>query len=334
MCIRDSIETLQQDFPVWISDIVTLEESLEMIQKVGQLTHKEPEAFNICQQLSTQFSSLQSSSRRPRVAYFIWKKPYMVAANGTFIHDMLRKAGFLNVFEDLTRYPEISEADLQQAAPELIFLSSEPYSFREKHLLEFQEICPSAHIMLVDGELFSWYGSRLLKSVAYFNAVSYTHLDVYKRQIGTPFITNQEDTNRPEEQNTNDMANNNRVLVYHLGFEGNIGPSIQFLSKISYSANYGTYIYPYPTVPKQLSALLQLKGQIAALSGLEWVASAAIDRGDLYTKNTGFKIGFRQTFGTCLLYTSISSFLALCESIQFNSKTTTFYFCHTNTPKC
>lgn len=166
---QEGIETLQQDFPVWISDIVTLEESLEMIRKVGELTHKEPEAFNICQQLSTQFSSLQSSSRRPRVAYFIWKKPYMVAANGTFIHDMLRKAGFLNVFEDLTRYPEISEADLQQAAPELIFLSSEPYSFREKHLLEFQEICPSAHIMLVDGELFSWYGSRLLKSVAYFN---------------------------------------------------------------------------------------------------------------------------------------------------------------------
>lgn len=166
---QEGIETLQRDFPVWISDIVTLEDSLDMILKVGQLTHKEPEAFRICQQLSIQFDSLQSPSRRPRVAYFIWKKPYMVAANGTFIHEMLGKAGFLNVFEGLTRYPEISEADLKQTAPELIFLSSEPYSFREKHLQEFQEICPSAHIMLVDGELFSWYGSRLLKSVAYFN---------------------------------------------------------------------------------------------------------------------------------------------------------------------
>lgn len=139
----------------------------------------------------------------------------------------------------------------------------------------------------------------------YFNHQQYYDGWAYRRRIiGTPFITNQEDTNRPEEQNTNDMANNNRVLVYHLGFEGNIGPSIQFLSKISYSANYGTYIYPYPTVPKQLSALLQLKGQIPAFSGLEWVASAAIDRGDLYTKNTGFKIGFRQTFGTGKFRTS------------------------------
>ncbi len=166
---KEGIETLQKDFPVWISDIVTLEDSLEMIQRVGELTHKEPEAFKICQQLSIQFDSLKSPSRRPRIAYFIWKKPYMIAASGTFIHEMLVKAGFLNVFDGLTRYPEISEADLQQAAPELIFLSSEPYSFREKHLLEFQEMCPSTHIMLVDGELFSWYGSRLLKSVAYFN---------------------------------------------------------------------------------------------------------------------------------------------------------------------
>lgn len=166
---KEGIETLQRYFPVWISDIVTLEDSLSMIQQVGELTHKAPEAFTICQQLSTQFASLQTPSHRPRVAYFIWKKPFMVAANDTFIHEMLGKAGFLNVFEDLTRYPEISESDLQQAAPELIFLSSEPYSFREKHLLEFQEICPAAHIKLVDGELFSWYGSRLLKSVAYFN---------------------------------------------------------------------------------------------------------------------------------------------------------------------
>lgn len=155
------------------------------------------------------------------------------------------------------------------------------------------------------GDTFVMTNGKKRGKDEYFNHQQYYDGWSYRRRIiGTPFITNQEDTNRPEEQNTNDMANNNRVLVYHLGFEGNIGPSIQFLSKISYSANYGTYIYPYPTVPKQLSALLQLKGQIPALSGLEWVASAAIDRGDLYTKNTGFKIGFRQTFGTGKFRTS------------------------------
>ena len=165
---QEGIEALQEHFPVWISDIVTFEDALEMIRSVGKLTHKEAPAEAICHQLSGQFESLSFPSVSPRVAYFIWRKPYMVAAKGTFIHEMLLKAGFSNAFAHLERYPEISAHELEKAAPKLIFLSSEPYSFRDKHFAEFQEICPQAHVHLVDGELFSWYGSRLLKSVAYF----------------------------------------------------------------------------------------------------------------------------------------------------------------------
>jgi ABC-type Fe3+-hydroxamate transport system substrate-binding protein len=102
-------------------------------------------------------------------AYFIWRKPYMVAASGTFIDDMLRRAGFRNAFAGQTRYPEISAEQLAAAAPQRILLSSEPYPFADKHMAEFQAICPNAKIEIVDGELFSWYGSRLQKSAAYFN---------------------------------------------------------------------------------------------------------------------------------------------------------------------
>jgi ABC-type Fe3+-hydroxamate transport system substrate-binding protein len=92
-----------------------------------------------------------------------------VAATGTFIDDMLRQAGFTNAFTSLARYPEITPEQLAAAAPQRILLSSEPYPFGEKHLAEFQQICPAAKIEIVDGELFSWYGSRLLQSAAYFS---------------------------------------------------------------------------------------------------------------------------------------------------------------------
>ncbi|MEJ7664704.1 MAG: helical backbone metal receptor [Hymenobacter sp.] len=81
---------------------------------------------------------------------------------------MLARAGFRNVFAHLDRYPEITAAQLRAAAPERILLSSEPYPFQEKHLADFQEICPAAKIQLVDGELFSWYGNRLRLAPAYF----------------------------------------------------------------------------------------------------------------------------------------------------------------------
>lgn len=140
----------------------------------------------------------------------------------------------------------------------------------------------------------------------YFNHQQYYDGWSYRRRIiGTPFITNQSDTNRPEIQNTNDMANNNRVLVFHLGFEGYIGTHLHFLSKLSYSSNYGTYIYPYSVVVKQFSGLLQLRGQISALRGFDWTAALANDNGGLYTQNFGFRLGLRKVWGTGRFGTSL-----------------------------
>ena len=86
-----------------------------------------------------------------------------------FIHDMMNRCGFENVFASATDdYPEISKEQLQKANPEIILLSSEPYPFTDKHIKQFQEICPTAIIKLVDGEMFSWYGSRLQDAPNYF----------------------------------------------------------------------------------------------------------------------------------------------------------------------
>jgi hypothetical protein len=87
-------------------------------------------------------------------------------------------------------------------------------------------------------------------------------------------------------------------LVFHAGFEGYLGANIHFLSKLSYSANYGTYIYPYSIVAKQFSGLFQLRGQIPALNGFEWTAAVANDNGQLYTQNLGFRLGIRKVWGT------------------------------------
>lgn len=164
---REQIEALQQHYPVHVTDIVTLPDALAMIREVGSLVGKKPEAEQIAHQIETTLCPLPQTLR-PSVAYFIWRKPYMVAANDTFIHAMLEIAGFRNAFATQTRYPEITPDELRATQPDLIFLSSEPYPFDEKHKEEFKAIFPSAKIMIVDGELFSWYGSRLLQSSDYF----------------------------------------------------------------------------------------------------------------------------------------------------------------------
>ena len=171
---QSQIEYLAQHYPVWMSDIYTLEDALDMMRKLGQVTGKTEKANAIIAEVENQFAHHIKPTRfseeggTPKVAYLIWRKPYMAAGSGTFIDDMLRQSGFDNVFANLSRYPEITPEQLAIARPAMIFLSSEPYPFSEKHIAELQEICPDAAIQLVDGEMFSWYGSRLLQAPGYF----------------------------------------------------------------------------------------------------------------------------------------------------------------------
>lgn len=165
---RTQIEILRQDFPVWMSDIYTLSQALEMIKEVGELVNRAERAIQIATDIQTRFDALGSPQKALKVAYLIWRKPYMLAASNTFINNMLQWAGFQNAFAHLSRYPEVSEIDLQKAAPDKLLLSSEPFPFSDKHIEELQLICPSADIRLVDGTYFSWYGSRLLGAPGYF----------------------------------------------------------------------------------------------------------------------------------------------------------------------
>ncbi|MEM9822237.1 MAG: helical backbone metal receptor [Bacteroidota bacterium] len=169
---KGQIEQLAAQYPLWMSDIVHLGDAMDMILQIGTIVNRQEKATELVAAIEHAFTDLkkqiQQDKSQKRVAYLIWRKPYMVAANGTFIHEMLQQAGFINAFADQSRYPEVTVATLRAVQPDCLFLSSEPFPFKDKHLAELQNICPNATIKLVDGTLFSWYGNRLLHSAAYF----------------------------------------------------------------------------------------------------------------------------------------------------------------------
>ncbi|GGA99528.1 MULTISPECIES: ABC transporter substrate-binding protein [Mucilaginibacter] len=164
---RLQVEELMNICPVWISDIFDLESALQMIVCIGDMIGKPGQANVLCTEINGRFKGIKLPVTGLRVAYLIWRKPYMLAGRGTFIDSMLQTCGLNNVTEG-ERYPEIDADALVAANPDLVFLSSEPYPFAKKHIEEFRSLLPNAKIVLVDGEMFSWYGSRLLYAPAYF----------------------------------------------------------------------------------------------------------------------------------------------------------------------
>jgi ABC-type Fe3+-hydroxamate transport system substrate-binding protein len=155
---KGDIERLAKDFPVWVSDINNLDSALEMIQMVGEITGTD--ASVLAEEIRVDFDKIQPIWPTQKTLYLIWKNPFMAAGSDTFIHDLMNRCGFENVANQ-ARYPELSEEEIIKLNPELVLLSSEPFPFKAKHIQELQELLPKARIKLVDGEMFSWYGSRL-----------------------------------------------------------------------------------------------------------------------------------------------------------------------------
>jgi ABC-type Fe3+-hydroxamate transport system substrate-binding protein len=169
---RADIEALAEEFPAWMSDIRTLDDALDMINRIGELTGTDTLATDLSTRIKNEFGELKPLEEELSAAYLIWKEPYMAAGQGTFINDMLKRCGLKNVFDEGdARYPQLTAQDLAEADPDVILLSSEPYPFNEEHMAEVNMICPGTPVRIVDGENFSWYGSHLVKAPDYFGTV-------------------------------------------------------------------------------------------------------------------------------------------------------------------
>lgn len=164
------VEELMKDFKVWVTDIETLEDNRDFISELGKTLNKENLAEDFNQKIASVFNNIKVSDPK-KVAYLIWKNPYMTVGSDTFINEVLKKLGFENFFKNRTRYPEVSVEELKDA--DVIFLSSEPFPFQQKHIDELLFQLPEKEIILVDGEAFSWFGTHLIKVDNYLKRLSF-----------------------------------------------------------------------------------------------------------------------------------------------------------------
>ena len=166
--VKDQVLALAKDFPVWVTDVNNLEDALQMIIDIGYLTGKIAEANELVENINTNFDNIKTLIQNIPTAYLIWRNPYMTIGGDTFIHDMLNRSGLQNTFANKNRYPAVTIAEIKDTGCKLLLLSTEPYPFKQQHINELQLLLPSTKILLVDGEMFSWYGSRLLNAADYF----------------------------------------------------------------------------------------------------------------------------------------------------------------------
>lgn len=183
------VESLKDICPIWVTDIITIEDNLQMISDFGQLFNKRIEAQKWIDKTNFALADFQhfiKDKEVKKVAYFIWANPYMVAGGDTFINELLKLNKFENIYDNHEtrdgakqsvakyegRYPEIVIQKMRiQGDPDYVLLSSEPFPFKDEHAFELGRHTHHATTIFVDGEMFSWYGSRLVKAIEYFKSL-------------------------------------------------------------------------------------------------------------------------------------------------------------------
>jgi ABC-type Fe3+-hydroxamate transport system substrate-binding protein len=180
--VQAQIEELFGHFPVWMSDVNDIADAEDMIAKLGEITGTSVQARNVLSEVRQSLALCRNCGNGKPAIYFIWNDPMMVVGANTFIDAMVKHAGWRNMMGHVTRYPELTDrlyAELPEK-PDILFLSTEPFPFSEKHRLEIEERF-GCRAVLVDGEMFSWYGSRLALAGTYLRSLA----DAVKQRLVT-----------------------------------------------------------------------------------------------------------------------------------------------------
>ncbi len=171
---QEDVEDLNKDFNVMVTEINTIDEALFAIHDIGWRCGVQEMAKEL---ISNVQNLMKGVPKEPKMtaAYFIWRDPWMSVGRDTYIHSVLDHWKFENVYADEIRYPKTTLHELSLKKPEVIFLSSEPYPFKEKHIKEVSDACPGSNVVQVNGEWFSWYGSRMVHA--------FKNLNIFRRAI-------------------------------------------------------------------------------------------------------------------------------------------------------
>jgi len=174
-------------------DPKTIDEVLQAINLIGKLTGKKDEASQLVTEMKTRIKLITdrtaplSDSQRPRVFYILWHDPLMTAGSGTRIHELIAKAGGINIARDLASdYPTISLEAVILANPQIIIAGSGhgtgkdlPYQFAlTETRLKDVDAQQNARVYEIDGDLTSRPGPRIVDGLEKF--AEFIHPELFK----------------------------------------------------------------------------------------------------------------------------------------------------------
>jgi ABC-type hemin transport system substrate-binding protein len=181
---RADVEWLAARVPcVLATHPIEIEDHFELFERFGQIFDRADRASALSADLARGLERVSAKRyHRLAVAYYIWRDPWMSIGFDTFIARMLAAVGLFPVVtgapDAAVRYPKLEPVELARHSVDAVLLSSEPCRFGASDRLTLRSGLRAGPggdgsrvpILGIDGEMCSWYGSRVMLGLRYLEA--------------------------------------------------------------------------------------------------------------------------------------------------------------------
>jgi len=166
---RELVELLMEQVPTLVTFPKGPADVPFMLRSMGEFLDRQAQADSLASEIESTLDLAVGGAGRPkRFLYLIWRAPYMIAGSDSYISRLLEWAGWQNAYQGDERYPALSVEQINQLKPDHIFLSTEPFAFRTRHIKILKDDgIVTGSVSKIDGQLCSWFGWRTLEALNY-----------------------------------------------------------------------------------------------------------------------------------------------------------------------
>jgi iron complex transport system substrate-binding protein len=164
----------EQGFTVFAVAPQTLDDVLESIQKIGQITDKETEALELVNGMTSKIEEIEEQTKgleeKPRLFYMTWHDPMWTVGRNTWIDDVINTSGGVNIFSQYFESGAMVEIEwVILLNPEIIITSEWSYDWALNATeLASTNASQTGRIYTFDDDLAQRPGPRLVEGLEWF----------------------------------------------------------------------------------------------------------------------------------------------------------------------
>ncbi|MDD3704984.1 MAG: cobalamin-binding protein [Clostridiaceae bacterium] len=121
---KETVDALENmGIPVIVTEAESFGDIYQSISVIGEITGTAEEALKIVSEMKNRIAEIEAKTKdkdKPRVFYLVWKDPLFTAGSNTFINDVIKVAGGINVAEKIDGWGNYSTEEMIKDNPDML----------------------------------------------------------------------------------------------------------------------------------------------------------------------------------------------------------------------